>query len=156
MDGYVSKPIRTELLSAEIRRHARPRQKWKGGTMEESKDVSQGARVDLPELLARVDNDRELLNDLLSIFKEEFPRHLCALQEAVACEDCKQAAMVSHTLKGMLSNLAVTRAATSAAQLEQLARVADKKSLKEALAAFEREVRGLLPEMETYLAEVQP
>jgi HPt (histidine-containing phosphotransfer) domain-containing protein len=124
--------------------------------MEEAKDVSQGASVDLPELLARVDNDRELLHDLLSIFKEEFPRHLYALQEAVACEDCKQAEAVSHTLKGMLSNLAVTRAAACAAQLEQLARGDDKKSLKEALTAFEREVRGLLPEMETYMAEVQP
>jgi HPt (histidine-containing phosphotransfer) domain-containing protein len=148
MDGYISKPLRTELLSAEIRR--------KGGTMEEAKDVSQGASVDLPELLARVDNDRELLHDLLSIFKEEFPRHLYALQEAVASEDCKQAEAVSHTLKGMLANLAVTRAAACAAQLEQLARGEDKKSLKEALAAFEREVRGLLPEMETYMAEVQP
>ena len=28
--------------------------------------------VNLPELLARVDNDRELLCDLISIFKEEF------------------------------------------------------------------------------------
>lgn len=124
--------------------------------MEEAKGFSQGASIDLQELLARVDNDRELLHDLLSIFKEDFPRHLHALQEAVAKEDCRQAATVSHTLKGMLSNLAVTRAAASAGQLEQLARGGDKQSLKEALAAFEREVHGLLPEMETYMAKAQP
>jgi two-component system sensor histidine kinase/response regulator len=156
MDGYVSKPIRTELLSAEIERVTRTKIKWKGGTMQESKDLSARTSVNLPELLARVDNDRELLRDLLSIFAEEFPRHLLALQEAVAREDAKQIATVSHTLKGMLSNLAVTKAAASVGQLEQQARGGNQSSLKEALAAFEHDVHGLLPEMESYMAEVQP
>jgi len=37
---------------------------------------------DHQELLARVENDRELLRDLLTIFKEDFPRHFlpCAKQ----------------------------------------------------------------------------
>jgi HPt (histidine-containing phosphotransfer) domain-containing protein len=124
--------------------------------VQKSKDVAIGTSVNLPELLARVDNDRELLLDLLSIFAEEFPRHLIALQEAVACEDAKQAATVSHTLKGMLSNLAVTKAAASAGHLEQQARGGEQSSLKLALATFEQDVHGLLPEMETYMAEVEP
>lgn len=124
--------------------------------MSESKGSPTATSVNLPELLARVDNDRELLRDLLSIFAEEFPRHLLALQEAVVREDAKQVATVSHTLKGMLLNLAVTKAAASAGQLEQQARSGGQSSLKEALAAFEQDVRGLLPEMETLMAEVQP
>jgi two-component system, sensor histidine kinase and response regulator len=156
MDGYVSKPIRTELLSSEIERVTRTKVKWKERTMQESKDLAVGTSVNLPELLARVDNDRELLRDLLSIFAEEFPRYLLALQEAVAHEDAKQVATVSHTLKGMLSNLAVTKAAASAGQLEQQARVGDQSSLKQAFVAFELDVQGLLPEMETYMAEAQP
>jgi len=122
---------------------------------QETKGPSQGHRVNLPELLDRVDDDRELLGDLLSIFKEDFPGHLRALREAVARQDMKQAMVVSHTLKGMLSNLAVTKAAASAAQLEQLAGGGGEVPLKEALAAFEREVEGLLPEMETYMTKVQ-
>ncbi len=153
MDGYVSKPIRTELLSAEIERVTTTKVKWKETTMQESKGLAAGTSVNLQELLARVDNDRELLRDLLSIFAEEFPRHLAALQEAVAREDAKQVAVVSHTLKGMLSNLAVTRAAASVGQLEQQARGGDPSSLKQAFSAFERDVQGLLPEMETYMAE---
>jgi two-component system sensor histidine kinase/response regulator len=156
MDGYVSKPIRSELLSAEIKRVAGKKSRWKERAMHESKDLTAGTSVNLPELLARVDNDRELLRDLLSIFSEEFPRHLLALQEAVAHEDAKQVAIVSHTLKGMLSNLAVTKAAASAGQLEQQARVGDQSSLKQAFAAFESDVQGLLPEMETYMAEAHP
>ena len=125
--------------------------------MEESKSISTGASVNFPELLDRVDNDRELLRDLLSIFTEEFPRHFHALQEAIAGQDAKQVSIVSHTLKGMLLNLAVTKAAASAGQLEQQARSGgDPSSLKEAFAEFEHDVHGLLPEMETYMAEEQP
>ncbi len=125
-------------------------QKTKG---QETKGTAPGHRVNLPELLARLDDDRELLRDLLSIFKEDFPGHLQALREAVERQDMKQAMVVSHTLKGMLANLAVTKAAASAAQLEQLAAGGREVPLKEALAAFEGEVEGLLPEMETYMAE---
>jgi len=113
------------------------------------------ASINLGELLARVDNDRELLRELLSIFKREFPEHLRALQNAVAANDAVQAAGVSHTLKGMLANLAVTKAAASASRLERLARAGEISSLGDALAAFEKEVQGLLPEMESYLAEAR-
>ena len=122
--------------------------------MDKSRGISHGSNIDFPELLSRVDNDRELLLDLFAIFKEEFPRHLQALQDAISREDMKQTATLSHMLKGMLSNLAVTRAAKGAAQLEELAHSGEKISLREALAAFELEVRGVLPEMEAYTAEV--
>jgi two-component system, sensor histidine kinase and response regulator len=112
--------------------------------------------VNLNELLARVDNDRELLYDLLSIFKNEFPVLLLALQTAVARADAAQVAAVGHTLKGMLSNLAVNKAAVSAGHLEQLARSEELSSLREALAVFEADVQGLLPEMESYIAEARP
>jgi HPt (histidine-containing phosphotransfer) domain-containing protein len=123
--------------------------------MEKVQNCSQNARVNMPELLSRVDNDRELLRDLLSIFKEDFPRHLLGLEEAVASQDLKQITIVSHTLKGMLANLAVARAATAAARLEELAHDGVGEGMQEALAAFELEVQGLLPEMETYMAEVR-
>lgn len=112
--------------------------------------------IDFPELLARVDNDRELLVDLMSIFKEDFPRHVRELTEVIAARDLKKVSVVSHTLKGMLANLAVTRAAGAAAKLEQLAREAGPESeIAEAFGAFQREVQGVLPEMEAYMAEVQ-
>lgn len=113
------------------------------------------ASVNLPELLARVGNDRELLRDLISIFKEEFPRDLKSLRDAVTRSDSAEVVSVSHTLKGMLSNLAVSRAAAAAARLEQLARLGERVSFPDAFAAFEREVHGLLMEMENYMAEAR-
>jgi HPt (histidine-containing phosphotransfer) domain-containing protein len=122
---------------------------------QESKGRTHGPRVNLPELLTRVGDDRELLRELLSILKADFPGHLQALREGVARKDLKQVMFVSHTLRGMLSNLAVTKAAASAAQLEHLAGEGREVPLKKALAEFEREVDGLLPEMETYMAEAK-
>jgi HPt (histidine-containing phosphotransfer) domain-containing protein len=122
--------------------------------MPEQKGPSTGNRVNFQELLSRVDDDRELLRDLLSIFTDEFPRHFQALREAVAAQDTKQIVIVGHTMKGMLSNLAVTKAAALAGDLEHKARAGEQASLKDALAAFEQEVEGLLPEMEGYKAEV--
>ena len=90
--------------------------------MKGSSNQSAAPIVNLAELLARVDNDRELLCDLLSIFKDEFPGYIKSLEDAVDRKDAAKVASVSHTLKGMLSNLAVPKAAASAARLERLAR----------------------------------
>lgn len=112
--------------------------------------------IDFTELLDRVDNDRELLLDLMSIFKQEFPRHIRELTDVIAARDLKKMSVVSHTLKGMLANLAVTRAAGAAAKLEQLAHDgATEPEIADAFLTFQREVQGLLVEMETYMAEVQ-
>jgi HPt (histidine-containing phosphotransfer) domain-containing protein len=96
------------------------------------------------------------LCDLFGIFKQEFPLHLKSLGDAVVRNDAGEIAIVSHTLKGMLSNLAVATASASASRLEKLARAGDTASFADAFAAFERDVQGLLPEMETYVAEARP
>jgi CheY-like chemotaxis protein len=154
MDGYVSKPIEIGILRAEIDRLSQPNiANEKEIIMNHTSPTT--AVVNFSELLARVDNDRDLLRDLLSIFKEEFPGYLKSLQQAVMRKDAAQTASVSHTLKGMLANLAASKAAASASQLEQLARVADLASLPAAFAEFEREVQGLLPEMEHHMVEVR-
>jgi HPt (histidine-containing phosphotransfer) domain-containing protein len=124
--------------------------------MTNTNQPSNESAIDFPELLARVDNDRELLLDLMSIFKEDFPRHVRELAGVVAARDLKKMTVVSHTLKGMLANLAVTRATSAAAKLEQLGREgASESDIAEAHRTFQREVQGLIPEMEAYMAEVQ-
>ena len=155
MDAYVSKPIRIGILRAEIDRLTTAKITQEDNIMNKADHSSEPASVNLNELLGRVDNDRELLHDLLTIFKQEFPGHLHALQNAVACSDAAQVASVSHTLKGMLANLAVTKAVASITRLEQLARAGEISSLREALGTFEHEVQGLLPEMDSYLAEAR-
>ena len=112
--------------------------------------------VNIQELLARVENDRDLLCDLLTIFKEEFPGYLKSLESAVDRRDAAETASVSHTLKGMLANLSVSKAAASAARLEQLARAGETALFQDAFAAFAQDVHGLIPVMESYMADGRP
>lgn len=108
---------------------------------------------DCRELLTRLDNDRELLRELLVIFKDEFPRNLLALREAVAARDGNRVATTAHTLKGMLLNLSANQAAATATRLEQLGRKGETSWYAEALAAFESDARNLLPELDAYMTE---
>jgi two-component system sensor histidine kinase/response regulator len=156
MDGYISKPVRSELLRAEIERFAKPQPQQEDKRMEKTKIRTSEAPFDLAELLERVDNDRELLRDLLVIFKDDFPTHLRALREAAKSANMNGLATVGHTLKGMLSNLAATRAAAAAAQLEQLGRAGDSAGVSEAVGVFESEVAELLPKLDECMAEVCP
>jgi HPt (histidine-containing phosphotransfer) domain-containing protein len=114
------------------------------------------AAFDFSELLARVDNDRELLVDLVTIFKEEFPRHLQGLREAIDSKDPQRIAAAGHTLKGMLSNLAAGRAARLAAEIEKLGREGRSRDFADLLFQFETESRSLLPQLEAYVSEVHP
>jgi HPt (histidine-containing phosphotransfer) domain-containing protein len=124
-------------------------------TVEKLKSASQTQTIDMTELLQRLHNDLELLRDLFSIFQDDFPRHLWALRRAVSIGDLHQVKVASHTMKGMLGNLAVKRAAGLAAQLEQLAGAGSTATIPSALAEFEREVEGLLVEIQIRGEEAQ-
>ncbi len=112
------------------------------------------ANIDLVELLARVENDRELMRELLLIFKEEFPRHVHALRLAVDSSDGEKVATEAHTLKGMLSNLAASPAAGAAARLEQLGRTQEVAAFQEACTSFENISKVLLLQLDTCMVEV--
>jgi HPt (histidine-containing phosphotransfer) domain-containing protein len=112
------------------------------------------ANIDLTELLARVENDRELMRDLLTIFKEEFPRHLRALREAVDSMNGEMVTAEAHTLKGMLANLAAGPAAEAAARLELLGRNREVSEFPRAFVSFENISKELLLQLDTCMAEV--
>ena len=154
MDGYVSKPIRADILRAEIDRLTKKAKSRKERIVKEAEKDSSSLAFDSEELLARVDHDRELLRDLLLIFKEEFPRYLLALREAVEAGDGRRVAAVAHTIKGMLSNLAATQAAATAARLEHMGRQGEPSGFQEAFAAFERDAMKLLPQLDACMAGV--
>jgi HPt (histidine-containing phosphotransfer) domain-containing protein len=111
--------------------------------------------VDLSDLLLRLENDIDLLGELVSIFKEEFPTLLRELQESIAREDIKKIEVTSHAMKGMLSGLSATRAAAIASQVEQMARDGKSSGLADSLTALEREVDNMLPELDAYMVEAQ-
>ena len=123
--------------------------------MNHQKQTLSGPAWDLAELLERVDHDQNLLRELLTIFKEDFPRTMQSLESAIGAADLKNASRLSHTLKGMLSSLGGRRTATAAARLEELAAAGETAGLKGAFAALEQEAASLLPELDAYMSEVR-
>src|SRR6266404_5604160 len=109
---------------------------------------------DYEGLLERVEHDRELLRDLLTIFKQGFPPQLLALRQAVETRDGDRVATAAHTLRGMLSNLAASQAAATAARLEQMGRKKETLSFQEAFGVFQNDVDKLLPQLDACMAEV--
>jgi HPt (histidine-containing phosphotransfer) domain-containing protein len=121
--------------------------------MEESQRDESRLIFDRGELLARVENDFELLGEIVRIFKQDFPSHLFALREAVKARDGKSVASVAHTLKGMLSNLAAIQATGTVARLEQLGRKGEASRYDEVFAAFEDDASKLMPLLEACMSE---
>jgi HPt (histidine-containing phosphotransfer) domain-containing protein len=129
--------------------------KYGSATMNNQKETFAEPAWNHAELLERVDNDQELLRELLAIFKEDFPRTMRSLESAVAAADLKNAAGLSHTLKGMLSSLGAARAAAAASRLEELASAGETAPLKGAFDALECQAASLLPELDAYITEVR-
>lgn len=117
-------------------------------------DCSPKLSVDLPELLTRVENDRELLRELLRIVKEELPWLLQSLQEAADRGDNKGVEVTAHTIKGMLANVSFARAAASAACLERLGQQCVTQGLPEELARLKQEASLALAELEAFCTEM--
>ena len=155
MDGYISKPIHTEMLRAEVARVTSRNPGDAGSDFSRRKEGSMTARLNIQDLLGRVENDRELLRDLVDIFRSDLPRYLSVLEQAVEHWDSAEVARTAHSLKGMLANLAAPRAAGAAGHLEALGREGKGKELAAALGSLKQEVSGLLPELEAAVTETK-
>jgi len=107
--------------------------------------------VNLPDLLARVEDDRELLAELFLMFQEELPDLQDALHSAMDVGDLLEAAKAAHALKGMLANLSMKQGASLAATIEDAARAGDMPKVKETLAAFDSETVALLAALKACL-----
>lgn len=110
--------------------------------------------IDFEELLERTENDRELMKDLLMIFKEEFPQRLEALRGAVASLNAANVVLEAHALKGMLSNLAAIEAAAAAAELERFGRNNETSRFLESFSHFEAIAKELTRQVQACMAGV--
>lgn len=110
--------------------------------------------IDIEELLERTENDRELMRDLLTIFKEEFPQRLETLREAAESLNANQVVREAHALKGMLSNLAAVEPAAAVAELERLGRNNETSKFLESFLRFEAVAKELSRQVKACMAEV--
>jgi len=118
MDGYVSKPVKPEVLFQEIERvmGAFPQ----AAVPRAGREADAGLPVfDRADALSRIGDDEELLNSLITMFIEDAPRYLTEIDAALAAADWPRLGHAAHSLKGVLATFSARRGTELASQLEQ-------------------------------------
>jgi CheY-like chemotaxis protein len=108
---------------------------------------------DRSELLARVDADVELRNELLALFLADCPRFVTEIGRSVEQRCASDLSKAAHTFKGALSAVAANRAAAAADRLDRLARGGDLSGVDQAHAELQDELSALLPELNAVVEE---
>ncbi len=142
MDGYLSKPIRArellEVVEEIVAGEAGP------------SDSSGEAAADWAAALERLQGDRELLEEIAGVFREEAPKLLDQIREAIERRDAALLKLSAHTLKGALVNFAANGAIDAARRLEMMGKRGDLSSAAEGLVELERQLDRLAPAMEAW------
>jgi PAS domain S-box-containing protein len=144
MDGYVSKPVRMDLLFSELLRLV-PGASPLGTEPHPAPTVAvangdPGSALDRSALLDRVEGDMELLGEIIGLFKEDSVRQIAAIRDAIDKKQPDLLRRAAHTLKGTCGNLGAPEAAATALELEELAAAGDFSGAQQSLRSLEEQI----------------
>jgi two-component system, sensor histidine kinase and response regulator len=115
MDDYLSKPIAADKLGKILRGIGVGKmKKGAGGETMQLRETP----FDPAIVLDVFDNDRDFLEESISIFIRDYPPMIDAIRRAMAEKDADGLERAAHALKGMLGNFKADSAARSALALE--------------------------------------
>src|SRR5579864_5178680 len=144
MDAYLSKPIRTaELVTLIDQLTGAAWQPPAASATETDSAMTAEPPFDPDDVLGRVGGDRELLRELLSIFRQESPRLLSLIVHSQRIGDAKALEQTAHTLRGSVGSFGATTAAQLALALEIAGRDGALADTSENIAALAREVNRI-------------
>ena len=152
-DEYVAKPIRMPDLTAAMDRAAATRVVGSASAPALAPAEAVCA-LDLKAALARVDGDRELLEELWRLFAEECPRNLSALRAAYDACDATSVANLAHTIKGAAASVGACRLSRAVSELERAAVARDPAICSQLMDRVRDEFDRLQPELEALTRKV--
>ena len=120
MDGYLTKPIRKEVLDEILLQYSGSASPRVEAGHEEPAPVP--TSFALEEALDRVGGDAGLLRELVGMVLEDAPRKLAALGSARGRGDRAEIKRVAHTLKGAVSNFGAQEMVSALQELEAMVR----------------------------------
>jgi two-component system, sensor histidine kinase and response regulator len=153
MDDYLTKPVQVRDLLTAIDRHTQSKSATQSDKATEHDRSSSGQRtelaksqggvepVDLATLLARVEDDWELLHEMVELFLESSPSLMAEIEAGAARRDRRTVERAAHALKGAMQSISAVPAAHAAAIVEERARLDaenDDKTLLALKVEFER------------------
>jgi two-component system, sensor histidine kinase and response regulator len=168
MDEYISKPVNPKSLLAIVEKAARKSDSEKsasrltcpvGGILDESRANSPKetppsdnepqtlAAVDFADLLARVEDDSTLAEEMIELYLDSSPRLLAEIESGIKQQNPSVIRNAAHTLKGALQNLSADNGAKVALQLEQQGMSGEMTDVESSLAALKQELDRIQAEL---------
>ena len=145
MDDYLAKPLKPEDLSAVLNAPlGGPRSHLTGPDEPRVWVPAAELPFDLDVALRHTDGDRELLQEMLVLFANDYPARIEALREAVRRADAEGVTRAAHALKGSLMVLGAAAAASLAERLELMGREARLEGVGAILETVERESEAIV------------
>ncbi len=142
MDGYLAKPLQSRELEKAIEAVLAGRQPRPPGTVRTTASAA-AAVLDESRLIERVGGDRRALAQIVRVFREDHPRQVARIREAIRAADAGALRAAAHALKGAVSNFAADRATAAALRLQQLGERGELDGAAEALERLERELAAV-------------
>ena len=153
MDGYLSKPISPQELDDLLDLYQALAHEAVPVAEVSQKSDPEYVSVCISDLLDRLDGDRGLLAELLTLFREDSPGQIQAARSAIAKKDTATLQRVGHTLRGALANLSAPAASRIAGELESMAMAGEIASAGSKLTELEEELARVIGILETLCLE---
>ncbi|MBC7874595.1 MAG: response regulator, partial [Ferruginibacter sp.] len=100
MNDYLSKPFKEDDLLVKIAR-------WSNGSIEANQEAKQF--IDLSFLLKQTRNNRSFILDMITIFKQQNPKDITALKEAIGKNDYPVVYKITHTIRNTIGFFGLDR-----------------------------------------------
>ncbi len=103
--------------------------------------------IDLPSVLERLGGDETFLQELLTIYVEEFTSRVANLERAIVNQDFSSIQEIAHSLKGSSANLSLLELQRISLVLEIAGREKDMEKIKQNLTSL----KGAFAKLQEYL-----
>jgi CheY-like chemotaxis protein/HPt (histidine-containing phosphotransfer) domain-containing protein len=153
MDFYLTKPVRAAELY-EALEAAVPRSASSDAVATSSASPlphSSSCSFDRADTLARLGDDRELLAQMVELFRAESPQMLSAIRSSVASRDAPALALSAHALNGSVGIFGLTESLDSVRELERMGRAGVLVGASERFTMLEDQVARLERDLATWL-----
>lgn len=99
--------------------------------------------INIPEALERIGGDESFLQELLTVYREEFEKKYAELEKAIDEKDFSTIREAGHYLKGASANLSLPALREAAWKMETAGANSDLKAAREALLALKTEYQRI-------------
>jgi two-component system, sensor histidine kinase and response regulator len=144
MDAYISKPINADELLRTIDGFVPTPA---AAEFDSAGDMVVESKLNFSALIARADGNIDLARELVTIFLDEYPKHLSDIREAIERDDSIALEHAAHTAKGALSYFSSGVAVQAALRLQQMGVQGDLQGALDILADLTQSIEQFKPSL---------